>query len=102
MRFRVWSFGPSRNDEPQALALVGRNVFDRLRMRRDIVEGIVEMHALVGWRLLGDRYARPPFPRGPDRSRRKSASAIRTYVRELVLGTVRAERALIAANACIR
>jgi len=34
------------------------------------VEGIVEMHALVGWRLLGDRYARLPFPRGPDRSRR--------------------------------
>jgi hypothetical protein len=71
-------------------------------MRRDIVEGIFEMHALVGWWVPCDRYARPPFLCGTDWPRSESAPAIRTYVRELVFGTVHAECALIAADAHIR
>jgi len=84
------------------LPLLGRDLFDRLRMRRDLGERIFEMHALLGRRMLCDRDARPPFSFGTNRPWRKSAPAIRTYVRKLGLGTVHAEGALIAANARLR
>src|SRR5581483_1988971 len=70
-------------------------------MRGDIVEGIFEMHALGRGRLLHDRHAHPPFPRGADRPCHKSPSAIRTDICKLALDAIGAERAFIAANASL-
>src|SRR5579863_1626668 len=68
-------------------------------MRGDIVDAVFEMNPLCSSRLLLDRHAHPPFPRGPDRPRNESASAVRTDVCKFALDTVGAERALVTANA---
>src|SRR5260370_6629148 len=69
-------------------------------MRSDIVKTKSEVYAVVRWRMFADRYARPPFPRRPDRSDDKTAAAVRADILKLVLDAVRTERAFIAADAC--
>ena len=71
-------------------------------MPRDIFKAVFEMHAFVGRRMLGDTYAWPPFLRGADRPRDKSAAAVRAHIIELFDRAVRTERAFVAADASIR
>jgi len=52
--------------------------------------------------MLGDTYAWPPFLRGADRPRDKSAAAVRAHIIELFDRAVRTERAFVAADASIR
>ena len=67
-------------------------------MRGDILRVIFEMHALARSRVLCQRYALPPFLRRPERSRCKSAAAIRAHVAELGLDAIGTEGALITAD----
>src|SRR5579863_1092750 len=60
------------------------------------------MHAFGRSWLLFQRYSRPPLPRGPDRPRCKSAAAVRAHIVKLALDAVRAERALVSADARLR
>ena len=81
------------------------NIPDPGRMRRDVVVAEFEMHALLRRRLCLGTHARSPLFDWPDRPWRKTAAAVRADIAELVLGAVRAERALIAADPrfhCIR
>src|ERR1700738_353017 len=99
----VWSIGPSRNDEDQLSSRsLRRNVPQLRRMLSDIVKAVGQMHALGRWRVFFDRHAGPPLRRRPDRPRHETAAAIRAHIVELVLDAVRAERALVAADARFR
>src|SRR5271169_1868736 len=60
------------------------------------------MHPLRRSRLLLDRHPRPPFLRGPDRPRGKSAAAVRAHIAKLALDAVRTESALVTADARLR
>ncbi len=71
-------------------------------MLGEIVESIRQVHALGRWRMFFDRHAGPPFGRRPDRPGDKTAAAVRAHIVELVLDAVRAERALVAADARFR
>ena len=71
-------------------------------MRGEIVETILEMHALVRWRGSVNRCAGPPFPRRPDRPRGKSTAAVRADIAEFGLDAIGAKRALIAADTRLR
>ncbi len=63
-------------------------------MLSDVAKAVGQMHALVRRRPLSDRQSRPPFVRGPDRTRHKTAAAARAHIVQLVLDAIRAERAL--------
>src|ERR1700735_2640163 len=68
----------------------------------DIVKTELEMDAFArGWMRLG-AYAGAPGCSRPDRPRRDTAAAVRANIKKLVVDTVRAERALIAADARFR
>src|SRR5215471_12701238 len=74
-------------------------------MRGDVFDAVLQVYPLVRRCMLRDAHARPPFPRGPDRSRRKAAAAIRADVEQFRLDALRAERAFIGADPripCIR
>ena len=92
--------GASPNAVREIIALGG--ISQLRRMRGDIVEAVLQMHALVRRRLLRHRHARPPFLRGPDRPRHKTAAAVRADIVQLVLDAVRAERAFIGADPRLR
>jgi hypothetical protein len=79
-------------------SLLGRNVANPCRMRGDILKAIFEMHPLARSRVLFERYTRPPFLRGPDRPRRKSAAAVRTHIAEPDVDAIGTKGALIAAD----
>ncbi len=57
-----------------------------------------QMNTFVRRRLLSDRGPRAPFPRRPDRSRRKAAAAVRADIVQSGLDAVGAEGAFIAAD----
>ena len=82
--------------------ILRRNIPDARRMRRDVFKAVGQMHALVRRWTLIDPQSRPPFLRGPDRPRHKTAAAVRAHIVQFVLDAVRAERALIAADARFR
>src|ERR1700692_2557152 len=92
----------SRNDGGESLSLLRRNTAEPRRMRGNVVEVVFEVHALVRRPLLRNACAWPPFPRGPNRPGAKSAAAVRADIVQPVLDTVRAESALIAADARFR
>jgi hypothetical protein len=71
-------------------------------MRGDIVEGVFEMHTLARWRVFLDGHAGPPLGARPDRPRDKTAAAVGAHVVQVVLYTVRAERALVRADTRFR
>jgi hypothetical protein len=56
------------------------------------------MHTLARWRVFLDGHAGPPLGARPDRPRDKTAAAVGAHVVEVVLDTVRAERALVRAD----
>src|SRR6516165_7613313 len=88
-----------RNDKYRiCLAPLRRNVANPCRMDGDILQAIFEMYPLARSRVLFQRYARPPFLRGPDRPRHKSATAIRAYIAEFGLDAIGTKGALIAAD----
>src|ERR1700722_4594472 len=95
----VWSFRtiPERRVWRPSPRL-RRNVLNPCALRGNLVESILETNPLVGRRLLSRRYARPPFGRGPDRPRRKTAAAVRADIVQPVLDAIGAEGALIAAD----
>jgi hypothetical protein len=78
--------------------LVRRDIPNSLRMRRDILKAVFEMHALVGRRMPGDRYARPPFLGGADWPRGKPAAAVRADIIEFFGRAGSTEGAFVAAN----
>ena len=84
------------------LPLLRRNIPNPLQMRRDIFKAVFEMHTLVGWRMLGNTYACPPFLRGADRPRDKSAAAVRAHIIEFFDRAGCAESTFVAANARFR
>ena len=43
--------------------LLRRNIPQPRRMRRNILDTVLQMHALVRWQLLGDAHTRPPLGR---------------------------------------
>ena len=69
------------------------------RMRGDVVVTKGQMDALARWRVLSDRHAGPPLLGWPDRTRDEAAAAVRAHIVQFVVDAVRAERALIAADA---
>jgi hypothetical protein len=68
-------------------------------MLGDFVETVGEMHPLVRQRPLRHRLSRPPLPGRPDWPRDKTTTAVRAHIMEFVLGAIRAERALVRADA---
>jgi hypothetical protein len=85
-----------------ASTILWRNIPNPLRMRSDIIVTEGQMNPLGRRRLLYGRYAGPPFGRRPDRPLHKTAAAVRAYIVELVLGAVRTEGALEAADSRFR
>ena len=71
-------------------------------MRGDIVGAKFQMHALARrWMRLG-AYTGTPGCGRPNGARSETAAAVRADIVELVLHTIRTERALIAADARFR
>jgi len=90
---------PGRRECWSASPLLRRNIPNPGRMRGEIVQAVGQMHALVRrWTLL-DRQSGAPFLCRPDRSRDKTAAAVRAYIVQLVLDAVRTERAFVRADA---
>jgi hypothetical protein len=65
----------------------------------DLAFGIGGTVAHGGRRTLGQRQARPPFVRRTDGTWCEAAATVRTHVEQLGVYAVRAERALVGANA---
>src|SRR5262249_48448254 len=84
----------ARNDGG-GLSILRRNVFQARRMRGDVFETVLQMHALVRRRLLRRAHARAPFLRRADRPRRKAAAAVRADIAEFCLDAIGAEGALV-------
>src|SRR5260221_2779717 len=90
--------GMTRSSSP----LFRRNIPQPRRMRSHILEAVLQMHALVGRRLLVDADARPRRGHGPDRPGYKTAAAVRADVVQFVLGAVRTERAFVGTDPRLR
>jgi PAS domain-containing protein len=98
-----WDYGFRRSPGRRGvLSFFRRNIPYPRRMCRDIVMTKRQMDPLGRRRVFSGRYARPPFGCRPDRARDKTAAAVRAHIVQPLLGAVRAERALIAADARFR
>ena len=68
-------------------------------VRRDVLPAVGEPHPLARRRALGKRQPGTPFPDRPDRPRHEAAAAVRADIVEMLVDAIRAEGALVGADA---